>query len=520
MQQKDSSRQEETLKKLREANRAAEERLLNTRKENADLRRALGEKDALLGCLPQTLIVVQGGKIKEMNQRGLDALGYSLREVQGMHFTDLIHSSQRGLYGETFPGKKGGGPYEIQFLTKGGETVNCDAAIHKITYQGRSGFLAELASAEARKDRERQLIESLKDDLIAEVGSGFGRKLAPSVRVLEDHLNEIKNTKGGKSNSQRKWEVLTKATAELISLMRSFELLSSEGCGWSRAVLFDLGNVVEDAVSQMEASLKEALSSGAAIRLHCYTRKTSPVEGDPEELRDVMKGMIRNAVEAMPEGGDLYISAEENAGYACVYIQDSGSGIPEQILPRIMDPFFTTKGTDADGLGLCIARAVLRRHRGHLEVTTGKGNGTTVTLRLPLFRGVHKQGKACARKRKDTHILILEEDPLVRELLSQVVSSKGYMVEVAETMPEGFEKLRGKTFDMVIAGTVTGDIRKIIQRIRRMEPRACLALILEQGKNADGAEAERNRVDLVIGRPIDMTAALNRISEVLIGRAK
>ena len=89
-----------------------------------------------------------------------------------------------------------------------------------------------------------------------------------------------------------------------------------------------------------------------------------PVKGDPEELKDVVKRLIRNGLEAMPHGGDLYISAEENAGFAHVYIQDSGASIPEPILHRIMDPFFTTKGKDADGLGLCIARAVLKRHQG------------------------------------------------------------------------------------------------------------------------------------------------------------
>jgi DNA-binding response OmpR family regulator len=109
---------------------------------------------------------------------------------------------------------------------------------------------------------------------------------------------------------------------------------------------------------------------------------------------------------------------------------------------------------------------------------------------------------------------------LIRDLLFQVLSSKGYNVESAEAFSECLERLKSRTFDLVIAGTLTGDIQALIRRIRKAAPRTLLALIGELGNGDSSRRFPRASVDLVIGKPIDMGWTLNRISEILIGRTK
>lgn len=374
----------------------------------------------------------------------------------------------------------------------------------------------ELRKALARKDA---ILDSLclhRDDLITAMCSGLARKLQTPVHALTDYLSRS-NTRSKSTRSPLKREsALVTAAHQLASLTRCLETLSKQQCEPSRVLLFDIGKIVQEAITQMKERLTSG-SSKAPINLQYYLRQVSPVEGDPEELKDVVIELISNAMEAMPQGGDLYISAEENAGYACVYIQDSGSSIPAEILPKIMDPFFTTKD-GKNGLGLFMARAVLTRHKGDLELESSQGSGTTITLRMPLFKEESRQGKPGARKRKNTRILVIEEDHMIRDLLFQVLSSKGYRVDAAETFSEGFEKLKGKGFDMVIAGTVTGDGQALISKIRKAAPRVRLALIGGLGDLSAGVCG--GAVDLVIGKPIDMSWALSRISELLSGRAK
>lgn len=377
----------------------------------------------------------------------------------------------------------------------------------------------ELRKALARKDAILDSLCSHRDDLIAAICSGLARKLQIPVHALTDYLSRS-NTRSKSTRSPLKAEsALVTAAHQLASLTKSLETLSKQQCEPSRVLLFDIGKIVQEAITQMKERLTSGSRGKAPINLQYYLRQVSPVEGDPEELKDVVIELISNAMEAMPQGGDLYISAEENAGYACVYIQDSGSSIPAEILPKIMDPFFTTKD-GKNGLGLFMARAVLLRHKGDLELESSQGRGTTITLRMPLFKEESRQGKPGARKRKNTRILVIEEDHMIRDLLFQVLSGKGYRVDAAETFSEGFEKLKGKGFDMVIAGTVTGDGQALISKIRKAAPRVRLALIGGLGDFNLSAGVSGGAVDLVIGKPIDMSWALSRISELLSGRAK
>jgi len=194
--------------------------------------------------------------------------------------------------------------------------------------------------------------------------------------------------------------------------------------------------------------------------------------------------LIDNAVAAMPRGGDLYLSVEENAGNAYVYVQDSGTGIPEEMVGRVTDPFFTTMGKNAKGMGLSLAAAVLKRHQGDLEVESKKGQGTTVTLRIPLGRrGARERGRLTKRSRKNVRILILKEDHMIRELFFQVLSSQGYGVLTAEDVPAGLERLKTRTFDLVIIGDGSGDLQgvNLARRIRRIAPATRIALVAGQG---------------------------------------
>ena len=92
---------------------------------------------------------------------------------------------------------------------------------------------------------------------------------------------------------------------------------------------------------------------------------------------------ILNAVQAMPEGGKLTITAGRRDNFLEVKVTDTGVGIPEETLGKIFDPLFTTKAKGI-GLGLAVCKSVIDRHQGHIEVESEVGKGTTFTIKLPL----------------------------------------------------------------------------------------------------------------------------------------
>jgi signal transduction histidine kinase len=109
-----------------------------------------------------------------------------------------------------------------------------------------------------------------------------------------------------------------------------------------------------------------------------------PIMGRPEEVRLMMTQILQNAVEAMPEGGQLTVRTHRDGQAVVASVADTGPGIPDTVQPHIFDPFFTTKGPQSIGLGLSVARSVMSRHHGAIQVVSDNGQHTMAVMRFPL----------------------------------------------------------------------------------------------------------------------------------------
>jgi len=126
------------------------------------------------------------------------------------------------------------------------------------------------------------------------------------------------------------------------------------------------------------------LPANIRVRVECPPDLPEAL-GDGQQLSIVLGNLVRNARDAMPDGGDLTISAQGGNGSICVQVADTGAGIDEATLSRILEPLYTTK-TRGLGLGLAIAKAIVERHRGSLEVRSRPGAGSQFTIRLQAFQ--------------------------------------------------------------------------------------------------------------------------------------
>jgi len=107
-----------------------------------------------------------------------------------------------------------------------------------------------------------------------------------------------------------------------------------------------------------------------------------PVRADSKQLRIVFANLVRNAQEAMAQGGILSIVARATESQVLVNLSDNGIGMSPEAMERIMEPFHSTKARGL-GLGLAIVRAILDRHHGRIAVTSQLGVGTTFTVTIP-----------------------------------------------------------------------------------------------------------------------------------------
>ena len=217
-------------------------------------------------------------------------------------------------------------------------------------------------------------------------------------------------------------------------------------------------------------------------------------EVDPSELENVIINLANNARDAMPGGGKLIIEAkpvvcvphskmvtagELTAGdYVVVSVSDSGAGITPDILHRVTDPFFTTKGVgEGTGLGLSMAYGFAKQSNGHLSIYSEPGEGTTVSIYLPAHADeaeVISKRDLSAVLRGDEKILLVEDDPALAALASHMLEDLGYRVETAGDVAAGLELYNQHDdfdlllTDMILPGGRNG--RELAEELQAITP--------------------------------------------------
>ena len=184
---------------------------------------------------------------------------------------------------------------------------------------------------------------------------------------------------------------------------------------------------------------------------------------DPHQLENAVLNLAINARDAMPDGGTLTIetcnttltqtAAEQQTGsrpgpYVCVRVSDTGTGMSPEVIARAYDPFFTTKPLgQGTGLGLSMIYGFARQSGGHTRIESEVGRGTSISIYLPRHRGEAQEERAgsapaVAHAGAGESILVVEDEPVVRDLIAESLHDAGYRVLEAADGPSGLRVLQ------------------------------------------------------------------------------
>ncbi|TVQ90023.1 MAG: response regulator [Deltaproteobacteria bacterium] len=235
-----------------------------------------------------------------------------------------------------------------------------------------------------------------------------------------------------------------------------------------------------------------------SVRLHVEVEADLPtVQGDTTQLHQVLLNLVINARDAMPEGGDLTLvattveilpehlphlaSVEARAGrYVKLSVGDTGTGIPPEVKERIFEPFFTTKGVGSGtGLGLSTVLALVRAHKGFIELSTAPNEGTRVCVFLPVSVADCAVDGPCSGREVEPsgqgqRILVVDDEPAVRTIATRLLEGGGYQVAVAgdgEAALRAIEREHG-AFDCVVTDLMMPQLDgyELIRRVRDRYP--------------------------------------------------
>ena len=226
-----------------------------------------------------------------------------------------------------------------------------------------------------------------------------------------------------------------------------------------------------------------------------FAKDLRPAEIDRGQISQVIQNLVLNSIHAMPQGGKLEICCSNCSDvrvlkrfnlppghYVKMEIRDWGKGIPEQIIDKIFEPYFSTKHTGS-GLGLAIVHSIISKHGGAVRVESEQGQGTTFTILIPACSG-HEQAKPVedtGPRQESTQkavVLVMDDDDMVRTIASEILKTFGHKVieasdgkEVVEIYRDRMEK--GKHIDLLIMDlTVPGGMGGVeaMEELLKMDP--------------------------------------------------
>lgn len=284
-----------------------------------------------------------------------------------------------------------------------------------------------------------------------------------------------------------------------------------------------------------------AEASNVHIGLDLQIRSKSNIMGDESELREVLVNMVFNAVDAMPEGGTLTLSAEDIDETVVISVADTGSGMSAEVRSRIFDPFFTTKGKAGMGLGLAVSFGIIRRHEGTIAVDSEPGQGTKFRITLPACKVTLSQEAssnqttseelpaATVERPRDNQpsILVVDDEQCVRELLRDLLEAEGCRVYMAQGGREALALFEARKFDCVFTDVGMPGMSgwELAHVIRQRNDTIPLAVITGWGEAVGSSEQKEAGVDWVITKPFraerisELVDEVNRQRETSVKRA-
>ena len=263
-------------------------------------------------------------------------------------------------------------------------------------------------------------------------------------------------------------------------------------------------------------------SHGVTIEMHTDLAPDVPaLVGIESELREAMTNLVLNAVDALPNGGKITMrtrvprcevlqKTDKPPAHVVVEVSDTGIGMNIETRKRCLEPFFSTKGKRGTGLGLAMVYGVVERHEGTIEIESEPGQGTTFRLILPV-RTVAGLGAHPGETRTaidPLQILCIDDEPLLRDLLKEMLERDGHAVEVSDGGQSGLDafrqaRQRGQPFDVVITdlGMPYLDGRAVARTLKCESPATPVVMLTGWGAFMKEEGSLPAQVDGVLSKP-------------------
>lgn len=497
--------------------------------------------------MPELVAMIDArGRYSYVNPVIERVLGYRREELVGQSafafLTAASAAEARRHFARAMQGEEAASTYELEIVARDGSLVPLEASIvTMLDAQGRpTGRMAVARDLRPRRLEQEQRARDEKLRAMGQLASGvahdFNNALASIMGTLELIRLQHPDLEPFLDADLQVMEQAARGAAETVRRLQEY---TRGDAGEERWTTTDAAVLLHDVVRLTQPRWRNAAQErGVAIECRVECAAGLRLRGSAPELREALTNLVFNAVDALPEGGVISLSARMvSAGEVGltatgpvveIAVQDNGVGMAPDVLQRATEPFFTTKGVRGSGLGLSMVYGAARRHRGELRVESRPSAGCRVALLLPQEerpRLLGSEQPECAElpAPPGLRLLVVDDDPVQLRMLSAMLEREGHCAQTAGSAAEALALLQGigrggdTPFDLVLTDIGMPDMNgwDLARAIRRLDGAPPLVAVTGWGHTLDPAEVQSHNFRGVVSKPYTLAELRRAITSAL-----
>jgi PAS domain S-box-containing protein len=381
-----------------------------------------------------------------------------------------------------------------------------------------------VADVERQRSLEEQLHQTQKMEAVGQLAGGIAHDFNNLLLAVQGYAElAVSRLEDGDAHAHaaaaddvRK---ILAASGRASDLTRQLLALSRRQV--MRPEIVDLGDVVAEIVELLRRLIGENIELETR-----WPDEPVLVKVDRAQLEQVIANLALNARDAMPDGGRLVIEVrrtEVGGPAAMLTVADDGVGMDAETAARAFEPFFTTKGEGGTGLGLATVHGIVKQSGGHIEVESAPSRGATFRITLPLSAGAGASAEGAAPEASaeggGETILLVEDDPMVRQVVQTMLLDRGYRVLAAQDGNEAIAKARedGPRIRLVISDLVMPGLngRQTVERVRVLQPQVKVLLMSGYGHEVVAGGGPLEQDTGFVAKPFTGAELARRVRELL-----
>jgi PAS domain S-box-containing protein len=455
--------------------------------------------------------------------------GYTPDQLIGKRFSDLAHPDDLAGLEQAFAGSHTAAePFEFRALDR-------DGAVHRVRVSSRAvfdagrlvGVTGVVMDITAQRRAEDQLRAAQRLEAVGRLAGGIAHDFNNLLVAINGYAEFA-------IEAVREGDPMRKDLEEILRAGNRAAALTRQLLAFSRKQVLKPEIInLNDIISGMEGMLRRLIGEDIEVQ----TRRADGlgrVLADPGQMEQVIMNLVVNARDAMPTGGKLIVStfnetaADGGGDRVVLSVQDTGSGMDDQTKAQIFEPFFSTKGPgEGTGLGLSTVHGIVAQSGGTISVETAPGQGTTFTIAFPRASagpsGVVRAPRPQRASGRET-VLLVEDEPAVRQLAKRFLASSGYQVLVAENGGEALltcENHQG-TIDLLLTDVVMPQMsgRALWDRLVKLRPGLRVLFMSGYSGTAIAHHGVLDEGAHLIQKPFSAADLSRRVREVLEDRSE